>query len=187
MREAIEKCGRISQEKQWNALDVGCATGFLLNCIQEEFPHANVTGVEPSPYSCAKAQKLYGIDVQQGTMTSFRPAGKQFDLVTIMGNLQLHENPFETLDRCHEVLNEEGLLIYEMKNPRSLVRTAGDDSSPIALGAELEDHPTGGRTRIFLYAICSYKGVSRSSDPRSRIRSSGSKDASSQNVGLWTV
>ena len=81
-----------------------------------------MTGVEPSPLSCAKAQELYGIEVQQGTMNRFEARGREFELVTIMGNLQLHENPFATLRQCYDVMADEGLLIYEMKNPESIAR-----------------------------------------------------------------
>ena len=83
--------------RPFSVLDVGCATGFLLDALQKRFPAARVAGVEPSPVSGRKAKQLYGLDIHVGTMNTFPAPSTPFDLVTILGNLQLHENPFRTL------------------------------------------------------------------------------------------
>ena len=39
VREMLEKHGRFSRESAWNALDVGCATGFLLKLYSGRATH----------------------------------------------------------------------------------------------------------------------------------------------------
>ncbi len=103
--------------RPFRVLDIGCATGFLLDAIRKRFPSAIVAGVEPSPVSGNKAKKLYGLDIHVGTMNTFPTPVAPFDLVTILGNLQLHENPFRTLSQAAAQLAEGGVLVCQFKNP----------------------------------------------------------------------
>lgn len=103
-------------------LEVGCATGFLLDEIRNHYPDAEIQGVEPSPVSCAKAQALYGIRPFLGTLSEYESRSERFDLILILGNLQLHENPFRTLRQAHRLLAPGGVLLFDMKNPTSAAR-----------------------------------------------------------------
>ena len=120
--EAIERYTPIRPSDPIRMLDVGCATGFLLNEAAKSYPNAELCGVEPSPISCQKAGELYGFQVYQGTMNTFDPQGQQFDVVSILGNLQLHEDPFLTLKQVLSVMRSGGVLVYHMKNPFSAAR-----------------------------------------------------------------
>jgi 2-polyprenyl-3-methyl-5-hydroxy-6-metoxy-1,4-benzoquinol methylase len=124
----IKKYGQIDEQSPFHLLDVGCATGFLMHALESFFPNMLPQGVEPSPVSVKKAQLLYGLKVHQGTMNTFDSGGLRFEVATIMGNLQLHENPFATLTQVYAVLKPGGLLIFQMKNPfctaRRLARIA---------------------------------------------------------------
>lgn len=108
--------------RPFSVLDIGCATGFLLDALRKRFPNARVAGVEPSPVSGNKAKKLYGLDIHVGTMNTFPAPAMPFDLVTILGNLQLHENPFRTLAQATEHLAEGGVLVCQFKNPYCTAR-----------------------------------------------------------------
>lgn len=108
--------------RTFSVLDVGCATGFLLDAIRKRFPTARVAGVEPSPVSGDKAKKLYGLDIHVGTMNTFPSPSSPFDLVTILGNLQLHENPFRTLEQAAANLVDGGVLVCQFKNPYCTAR-----------------------------------------------------------------
>jgi SAM-dependent methyltransferase len=108
--------------RSFSVLDVGCATGFLLDALRKRFPAARVVGVEPSPVSGNKAKKLYGLDIHIGTMNTFPMPAAPFDLVTILGNLQLHENPFRTLAQAAQNLVDGGTLICQFKNPYCTAR-----------------------------------------------------------------
>jgi trans-aconitate methyltransferase len=122
---AMDRHAQGITERPFNYLDVGCATGFMLDAARRRYPQVQVHGVEPSPVSCAKAKELYGLDVHNGTMNSFDPGDTRFDVVSIIGNLQLHENPFDTLRRAYELMAPGGMLIFHMKNPDSMARRLG--------------------------------------------------------------
>jgi SAM-dependent methyltransferase len=122
---AIDRHAKGIVERSFNYLDVGCATGFMLDAARRRYPLVQVFGVEPSPVSCAKAKELYQLDVHNGTLNTFDPGATRFDVISIIGNLQLHENPFDTLRRAHELLVPGGLLIFHMKNPDSMARRIG--------------------------------------------------------------
>jgi SAM-dependent methyltransferase len=113
---------RFDFSKSFSVLDVGCATGFLLDALQKRFPTARVTGVDPSPVSANKAKQLYGLDIHVGTMNTFPTPATPFDLVTILGNLQLHENPFRTLAQAAGSLKDGGVLVCQFKNPYCTAR-----------------------------------------------------------------
>ncbi len=120
--EAIGRYTTLRADSRFNMLDVGCATGFLLNEARKAYPNARLCGVEPSPVSCHKARKLYGLEIHQGTMNTFDPSATRFDVVSILGSLQLHEDPFKTLRQVFDVMNPGGVLTYHMKNPYSSAR-----------------------------------------------------------------
>lgn len=122
VREAVSRFSHIQPNDRVKILDVGCATGFLLNEAAKAFPNATLRGVEPSPVSCQKARALYGLDIHQGTMNTFDAKDDKFDIVSIIGNLQLHEDPFLTLSQVRDVMNPGGILVYHMKNPFSAAR-----------------------------------------------------------------
>ena len=122
VREAVDRFSSIQPSDSVNILDIGCATGFLLQEAAKAFPHATLRGVEPSPISCAKGKELYGLEIHQGTMNTFDAGGEKYDIVSIIGNLQLHEDPFRTLQQVYEVMRPGGVLVYHMKNPFSAAR-----------------------------------------------------------------
>ncbi|MCA9186995.1 MAG: class I SAM-dependent methyltransferase [Pirellulaceae bacterium] len=122
VQEAIGDFTSLTSRDRFHVLDVGCATGFLLAEFRQAYPQAILRGVEPSPVSCRKARQLYRLNVHEGTMRTFDSQGLQFDVVTIIGNLQLHEDPFQTLRDVYRVMKPGGLLVYHMKNPFSSAR-----------------------------------------------------------------
>jgi SAM-dependent methyltransferase len=114
-----------SMDLPFRLLDIGCANGFLLGEVKRRYKHADVVGVEPSPVSALKAKRLFDVDVHVGTLNTFASSGSTFDFVTILGNLQLHENPFQTLSKAHELLRPGGLLLCQFKNPFCSARVLG--------------------------------------------------------------
>jgi SAM-dependent methyltransferase len=110
--------------RAFRVLEVGCATGFLLRRIQAAYPLADVLGIDPSPVSCAKAAAA-GTAVLQGTLTGLDLGDRQFDVVVILGNLMLHEDPAATLARARRQLAPHGIIVFDVKNPRSAARLIG--------------------------------------------------------------
>ncbi len=118
----LKEYAKFDFNRSFSVLDVGCATGFLLDALKKRFPTARIAGVEPSPVSGKKAKELYGIDIHVGTMSTFPVPAAPFDLVTILGNLQLHENPFRTLSQAADNLTGGGVLVCQFKNPYCTAR-----------------------------------------------------------------
>ncbi|MFO0940326.1 MAG: class I SAM-dependent methyltransferase [Pirellulales bacterium] len=113
-------------EGQFSWLDIGCANGFLLGELKRRFPNANLVGVEPSPVSAEKAKRMFGLDIHVGTMNTFQPTSETaFNFVTILGNLQLHENPFETVRKAAQLMKPGSLLVCQFKNPDCSARRLG--------------------------------------------------------------
>ena len=131
--DTLQKSVGFDFEKPFSILDIGCATGFLLNALRNRFPSATVAGVEPSPVSSEKARQLYGLQIHVGTMNDFVAPGRPFDLVTILGNLQLHENPFRTLTQAAAMLRPAGVLVCQFKNPYCATRVLSRLASKLPL------------------------------------------------------
>jgi 2-polyprenyl-3-methyl-5-hydroxy-6-metoxy-1,4-benzoquinol methylase len=127
IKDALNTHFAMAHDTRFRCLEIGCATGFLLNQIQQSYPHAEASGIEPSPVSCAKAKQFYDLDLFQGTLNTFDVEGhkNQFDLIIIFGNLQLHSDPFASLRKCHQMLRPGGLLLFESKNPNAAARRLG--------------------------------------------------------------
>ncbi len=122
---ALTVHGKMDLTRPFSLLDIGCATGFLLDAVRRRFPWAEVAGVEPSPVSARKARELYGLEIHVGTMNTCQFESETFDVVSILGNLQLHENPFETLRRAAVAMKPAGLLVCQFKNPQCSARVLG--------------------------------------------------------------
>ncbi|MEM8680158.1 MAG: class I SAM-dependent methyltransferase, partial [Planctomycetota bacterium] len=91
MRAAIQRHTDLQSDSAFSVLDIGCATGFLLNEFRRHYQHAQLMGIDPSQVSTAKARELYGLEVHTDTLNSHAFGNRRFDVITIMGNLQLHD------------------------------------------------------------------------------------------------
>ncbi len=131
--DVLKKSVNFNFEKPFSMLDIGCATGFLLHSVRRRFPMALVAGVEPSPVSSDKARQLYGLQIHVGTMNSFAAPDSPFDLITILGNLQLHEDPFRTLTQATAMLRPAGVLVCQFKNPYCTTRVLSRFASKLPL------------------------------------------------------
>ena len=117
----INKYTDFKKSDKFSMLEIGCGTGFILKRMKNKYPNCEFVGVDPSPVSCRKG-KSSGLNILQGTMDTVTLQNETFDVVICLGNLQLHENPLNTLKKARAVLKNGGLLLFETKNPASLVR-----------------------------------------------------------------
>lgn len=114
-----------ADENPIKILDVGCASGFTSVSFAESFPHASITAVDPSP----QVKGVHGFNNQitaiQSTLQGYDFGNEKFDVVVIIGNVMLHDDPFDTLTRAIERLAPGGLLIFDFKNIKSSPRLLG--------------------------------------------------------------
>jgi len=101
--------------------DIGCATGRLLFALRERGFH-DVTGLDPSPGCVAAAQRLYGIEVLQGSMNEFPHLRRKFDVVILVGVLEHIRDLESAVDRVQSVLSESGIVYVEVPDALEFTR-----------------------------------------------------------------
>ena len=120
VEDVLWALGGLAEHETGRLLELGCGPGFLLEALQAYLPGWELIGVEPSPESVAQATAR-GLDVRQG-FVDIVDAEKPFDMAVVMGNLQLHPEPDETLQKLAKAVRPGGVLFADSKNPQSLAR-----------------------------------------------------------------
>lgn len=91
-------------------LDIGCATGFFLNCFFADWERY---AVELSPRKADLAARG-GIRVHLGDVFSARFRGSSFDVVTLLDGFYYVRDPQSLLAELRRVLRDDGILLLEM-------------------------------------------------------------------------
>jgi len=125
-RHMIESIKRHNpEERPLRILDVGCASGFTTVSFAESFSNCQIVAVDPSP-------QVMGVDGFQDQVRAYQSTlqvcdfgDEKFDVVVIIGNVMLHDDPLDTLRLAIERLEEGGLLIFDFKNIKSSPRVLG--------------------------------------------------------------
>ena len=103
--------------KDATILDIGCATGALLNEFKTTgFP--NVVGIDPSAACVKTAQELYCITAHQGTLSNITEIG-EFDLVSMNAVLEHVRDLYPALEQVKKLVKLGGLLWVEVPNVTS--------------------------------------------------------------------
>ena len=115
----------VDRDAPLRILDLGCGSGFTSIVLAEKFPHSTVYSVDPSPQVMQVDGHEGRIIAIRGTIRSAGLERESFDVVVILGNLMLHDDPFDTIERALACLRPGGLLLFDYKNVRSSMRLAG--------------------------------------------------------------
>jgi len=98
---ALKKCGKI--------LDVGCATGLLLDVARER--GWDVYGVEISKWAVDCARNKFGLkNIFQGHLKEARLPSGYFDVVVLNDIIEHLTDPGETLAEIRRVLKPDGII-----------------------------------------------------------------------------
>ena len=101
--------------KDAHVLDVGCSSGNLMRWIKE-LCNAQVYGIEANKYSAEVAIKR-GFDVQCCTFEDYSPnVQEQFDVIIFADVLEHLINPGAALQKAHQLLKENGIVITSIPN-----------------------------------------------------------------------
>jgi len=95
-------------------LDVGCATGILLNGMQRRAWECY--GVEPDQKAAEYARKRFGLEVCHGYLEETAFPDNYFDVVTLMDVLEHVYDPVSTLREVHRILKPDGYFIGTLPN-----------------------------------------------------------------------
>ena len=96
--------------KDVRILEVGCATGGLLNMLKAQ-GYDNVMGVDPSPSCSRAAAALYGVSVQTGTLSHMDVEEGSKDMVLLAGVLEHVRDLKAALQRLSGLLVEDGRML----------------------------------------------------------------------------
>lgn len=113
----IEKCEEI-YGKKGRLLDVGCATGVLLEVAKKR--GWDTIGVEPSKWATKIARVNYNLDVFNGTLDSLKLKRKYFDVVTCIDVIEHVVSPRMLLANIYSLLKDDGLLCIVTPDIKSL-------------------------------------------------------------------
>lgn len=96
-------------------LEIGCSTGSLLALLRAAgFPH--VLGLDPSPACAIAAKRLYGVEVETGTLEDSRQLDGGFDFVLGTALLEHVRDLGGALARIRALLRPGGSFFAEVPN-----------------------------------------------------------------------
>lgn len=106
-------------KKRGKVLDIGCATGFLLDEAKKD--GWDVYGVELSKWASECAKKDFGLDVFCGSLKDAGFSNNFFDAVIMMDAIEHLTNPKEMLKEIRSVLKPDGVLCINTPDINSLI------------------------------------------------------------------
>ena len=109
-------------------LDVGCYTGFFLECARER--GWNVCGVEPSRWAAEYARNELGFDIFNGPVERYA-TDRSFDVVTMWDVLEHVPNPVEVLSILRRYVRPDGMLVFATHNLDTAVARAMGKNFPL--------------------------------------------------------
>lgn len=103
----IEKL--INGFKGKKVLDVGCATGMLLNYLKQK--GASVYGVEICTESCRYAYTEYNITLYNGTLENAHYESNFFDIVHFSHLIEHVEDPISFMKEIYRITKKDGYIL----------------------------------------------------------------------------
>jgi len=114
-RLMLDRLARVSGVRLGRLLDLGCATGYLLDVAQQR--GFEPFGIELNPFSAKQAQARFGADrVHCGTVDEAPFASASFDVAVMSDLLEHVRSPSRLLKRTHDLLSPKGALIVVAPN-----------------------------------------------------------------------
>jgi 2-polyprenyl-3-methyl-5-hydroxy-6-metoxy-1,4-benzoquinol methylase len=105
--------------KTGKILDVGCATGYFLEAAKAKA--YDTYGVEFSDYSANLAKNKFGNkNIFKGTLEQCDFENGTFDIIAMSDLIEHVRNPIETLNKAHQLLNTNGIIMIMTPDTGSL-------------------------------------------------------------------
>ncbi|MFA8298658.1 MAG: class I SAM-dependent methyltransferase [Hyphomicrobiales bacterium] len=100
-------------KKEGKILDIGCATGELLNFFQQN--KWETLGIEPDPDARNLAETNYNLDVREEEDIA-NLEDKSFDVITMWHVLEHVANLQERAERLSQLVKDDGLVVIAVPN-----------------------------------------------------------------------
>jgi len=121
----------LPKDEKFSLLDVGCAIGDGCEFISENFPFANITGVDFSDVGIKKARQKArdkGLDIKYKIMDILKdPLLDKYDYITIIETIEHFYDPFYVIDKCLEVVKRSIIVSAPYTPGRGSERTYSVD------------------------------------------------------------
>lgn len=113
----------ISNLKFENFLDVGCASGYMLDKISKAYPNAKYFGVDVYDKAIISAKKNYpNLNFKIASADKLPFANNTFDLIICYETIEHLENPRKALQEFRRVIKDGGSLILAMDSGNPLFK-----------------------------------------------------------------
>lgn len=89
-------------------LDIGAASGIFLHLAKQE--GYDISGIEPSQFLVKEAQRLFGIELFQGTIAEFRSQEK-FAVITLLDILEHLPEPGDFMKQIDRLIQKDGIIV----------------------------------------------------------------------------
>lgn len=103
-------------------LDVGCSFGLFLDLAEQA--GFDPYGIDVSEYAAAKAQGKFGNKIQQADLAKASFENGSFAVICLFDLIEHFADPRQELQRVHQLLKNNGLLIIETGNLESFLARA---------------------------------------------------------------
>lgn len=113
LRHTAAVIAELIPDRQARLYEIGCANGSLL-AILKQLGYRNVCGLDPSPSCAAIARRLYGIEVQTGTIFDPPAPVGSCDLVIALAVLEHIRDLDSALQKVRNLLSSTGRAYFEV-------------------------------------------------------------------------
>lgn len=100
-------------------LDLGCGTGIFLEEVLRS-GRWQVVGIEPTERAAAYARAALQVEIHQGRFSEVALPANSFDVITLWHVLEHLDHPIADLRHAHQLLKENGWLIFAIPNIEGL-------------------------------------------------------------------
>lgn len=131
-----------------NVLDLGCGTGYWTQCLGEQYPHAQITGLDIAPGMLEQARQRHGDNIywQQGDAAALPFSERSFDLIFSNLAVQWCRDISAVMHELQRVLRSGGQahittllpgtldeIAFAWQRPEALLKTPDQISVAVAI------------------------------------------------------
>lgn len=98
-------------------LEFGCSIGYTLEAARNR--NIEHLGIDISKYAVETCKSL-GLNAQVASFDNLLQVGKKYDLIFMQHVLEHFQDPFETLNDCYNLLEDEGVILILVPNSKYL-------------------------------------------------------------------